>query len=188
MENSKDEKKQINNFILDIIESFVSSFVVLMVLYVFLAFPEIVSGASMEPMLHSGERILVERISKHVTGIERGDVIIFHPPGDDSVDYVKRVIGVPGDVVKVSDCKVYVTAEGSRYELEESYLYEGTCTGAGPSLKEGRAQKVEEGEYIVLGDNRTKSADSRFFGPITEDRVVGKAVLRFWPPKNLEIL
>jgi signal peptidase I len=185
--NSKEEIKKESNLLLDIVESFISSFVVLMVLYVFLAFPEIVSGASMEPILRNGERILVERISKHLAGIERGDIIIFHPPGQDSVDYVKRVIGVPGDVVKVSACKVYVTTEDGRFELEEPYLYEGTCTEAGPSLKEGRAQKVEEGEYIVLGDNRTKSADSRMFGPIIFDRVVGKAALRFWPPSEIQI-
>uniref|UniRef100_A0A7C4TL85 Signal peptidase I n=1 Tax=candidate division WWE3 bacterium TaxID=2053526 RepID=A0A7C4TL85_UNCKA len=169
------------NFILEIVESFLSSLAVLLVLYAFLAFPEIVSGASMEPYIHDGERILVERISKHFSGYKRGDVVVFHPPDNDKIDYVKRVIGVPGDIVKIADCKVYVVRDSSRFVLEEPYVYAETCTQGGPGFNDGKAQKIEEGQLLVLGDNRSKSADSRLFGPITEDRVVGKAVFRFWP-------
>lgn len=187
MEESKKQNfgKQI---LLDIIESFVSSFIVLMVLYIFLAFPEVVSGASMEPYLSDGERILVEKVTYRFEKPQRGDVIIFHPPEKDNIDYVKRVIGVPGDVVKIADCKVYITRDGERFEAEEPYLYGDSCTKGGPGFAEGKAKRISEGEYFVLGDNRGNSADSRVFGLIPEDRIVGKAVFRFWPLSKTDFL
>lgn len=180
-ENNVNKKKNGASLFLDIVESFISSFVVLMVLYLFLAFPEVVSGASMEPTLYSGERILVEKVSKRFNGFSRGDVIVFHPPSDDNVDYVKRIIAVPGDVFKISDCSVYITNSGEKFVLEEPYLYDSTCTYSGPKFEDGKSMKLENGEYLVLGDNRPRSADSRVFGLISEDRIVGKAVFRFWP-------
>ena len=180
-ENEKSKENTNSSLLLDIVESFIFSSVVLMVLYLFLAFPEVVSGASMEPTLHDGERILVERVSKRFNGFSRGDVIVFHPPGDDGIDYVKRIVGVPGDVFKIADCTVYITNSGDRFVLEEPYLYENTCTFSGSRFEEGKAIKVKDGEYLVLGDNRPRSADSRSFGLLSEDRIVGKAVFRFWP-------
>lgn len=168
-------------FLRDILETFVSSFVILIVIYLGVAFPEVVQGASMEPTLHTGERILVERLSKHFRPYERGDIVVLHPPGDDSVDYVKRVVGLPGEIVKVQDCKVYISTEGSKFELSESYLSENTCTFGGPKLREGRAVRLDENQFFVFGDNRENSADSRVFGVVTEDRILGKVVFRFWP-------
>jgi signal peptidase I len=159
-----------------------------MIIYGVLAFPEIVSGASMEPLLYDGERILVEKITKNITGFERGDVIVFHPPNDNNIDYVKRVIGLPGDVVKISECQVYVTTEGKRFVLDEPYLYENLCTKGGIGFSEGKAQRILEDTYFVLGDNRDRSADSRLFGPIEIDRIVGKAIFRFWPPSKISFL
>ena len=168
-------------FIIELTETFVVSFVVIMVIYLFLAFPEIVSGASMEPSLFDKERILVEKITKHFKPFERGEVVVFHPPNDDNIDYVKRIIGVPGDIIKISDCKVYITRDGNRFMLEEPYLYENICTYGGSTIKEGQAMKIKDGGYAVFGDNRTKSADSRVLGFIEEDRIVGRVVFRFWP-------
>jgi len=175
-------------FVLELAETFVVSLAVLLIIYGVLAFPEIVSGASMEPTLYDGHRILVEKVSKHFKEFERGDIVVFHPPDNDRIDYVKRVIGVPGDVIKISDCKVFVTTGGSRFTLEEPYLYEGECTHGGPGFFEGKAQKIKNDEYLVLGDNRGKSADSKVFGTIGVDRMVGKAVFRFWPPSEISFL
>lgn len=182
---TKKEDSNFFNFFAELVESFITSLIVLMLIYVFLAFPEEVSGASMEPFLFDSERILVEKVTKRFDPIARGDVIIFHPPGEDNVDYVKRVIGLPGDVVKISDCKVYVTSDGEKFVLDEPYLYEDMCTSGGPEIREGRALKLDEGEYFVLGDNRNKSADSRIFGLLGEDRIVGKVFFRFWPPSEV---
>src|SRR3972149_8814367 len=174
------------NTILDIIESFVTSFVVLAVIYLFLAFPEIVSGASMEPSVFDGERILVEKVTKHLSDspFERGDIVVLHPPENGSIDYVKRVIGLPGEVIGISDCGVQISDGNGKFTVDESYLYENTCT----EDISGKSRRLENNEYFVLGDNRTRSADSRLFGPVAVDRIVGKGIFRFWPPQSIGFL
>ena len=139
----------------------------------------------MEPSFHTGERVLVEKITKRVSGFERGDIVVLHPPSNDSIDYIKRIVGLPDEMVKVLDCTVFILKDGKSYELEEPYLKPGTCTSGGPTVKEGRYFKLEDDEYFVLGDNRSNSADSRFFGAIKENRILGKAVFRFWPINKL---
>lgn len=173
--------------ILELIETFITSFVVLMLIYWWVALPEVVSGASMEPTIFDGERILVERITKNFKSFDRGDIVVLHPPENDNIDYVKRIVGVPGDVVKILDCNVYVSRDGEKFRLEEPYLEGGTCTSGGKSLREGRSIRLDEDEYVVLGDNRTKSADSRLFGTLKEDRIIGRVVLRFWPPSQIKV-
>ncbi|MFZ5424677.1 MAG: signal peptidase I [Patescibacteria group bacterium] len=181
------ETKQKPSAVAELFETFIVSIVLLLIVYLVLAFPEVVFGASMEPTLKTGDRILVERVTKRFNGLQRGDVVVLHPPGDDDVDYVKRVVGIPGDIFKIDDCKVYITRAGEKYELDEPYLALETCTSGGDSIKEGRALKLEEDEYVVLGDNRTRSVDSRSFGHITEDRVLGKVLVRFWPLNKLNV-
>ena len=176
------------DFIIEMLETFLTSFAVLMLIYWLVALPEIVLGASMEPTIFAGERILVEKVTKRFGDYTRGDIVVLNPPDNDDLDYVKRVIGVPGDIVKILECAVYISRDGEKFVLEEPYLYTETCTNTdvGTALKEGRSIKLESGQYIVLGDNRARSADSRFFGVLTEDRIVGKVVLRFWPLSKLE--
>lgn len=178
-----------HSLLIEVLETFVSSIVVLLVLYFWVAFPEVVYGASMEPTLHTSERILVERITPKFRELKRGDIVVLHPPGNDGVDYVKRIVGLPGEVIKIADCSVYISKDGKTFKVEEPYLFPDTCTQGGPILKEGRARKLNADEYVVMGDNRTKSADSRIFGPISkEDSILGKVVYRFWPPQKLELL
>jgi len=153
-----------NNFFLDILETILSSLIVIFIIYMTIAVPEQVSGSSMEPNFHTGERILVEKISKHFKDFERGEVVVLNPPGNDNVDYIKRIVGIPGDIIKV-----------------ENYLTQGTCTEGGPDLKDGRSLKIEDGSFLVMGDNRDNSADSRVFGLVEQKRIVGRAVFRFWP-------
>ena len=161
--------------------------------------PYAVEGASMDPNLRNGERLLVNRpVYLHFDlndllnllpgddrdgewviypfhAPERGDIVVFHPPGsDDGKPYIKRVIGLPGDRVDFEDG--YVTINGER--LEESYL-SGPITDC-----DGRRHcrlTVPEGTVYVLGDNRDNSADSRVFGPVSVDRIVGKAWFANWP-------
>lgn len=172
----------------EFVETLLSSIIILMVLYYLLAFPEIVSGSSMEPNIYDGERILVERVSRIFNGFNRGEIVVLHPPEDDNIDYVKRIIGIPGDTVRISDCKVFVSRDGKRFMLEEPYLSAETCTQGGVRFNEGKAQKIEDGTFLVLGDNREKSADSRIFGVISEERIVGKVVFRFWPFSQISFL
>lgn len=170
-------------FLLETIETFVTSFLVLMLIYWLVAFPELVQGASMEPTIYNNDRLLVDKLTPRFIDYKRGDIIILHPPGNDSIDYVKRIIALPTDTVKILNCKVYVSTASERFILEEPYLNPKTCTADGSKIKEGRSIRLEPGQYLVLGDNRSKSYDSRFFGVISKDRIVGRVAIRFWPPK-----
>ncbi len=174
-----------DSIFLELLETVLSSIVVIFVIYTTIAIPEQVQGASMEPSFYGGQRILVEKITKHFKDFETGETIVLHPPNDDNVDFIKRVIAVPGDIVKIYKCDVYINRDGNKYKLEEPYLSENTCTSAGGKIKEGRSFKVEENQYLVLGDNRTRSADSRSFGLIEKERIVGRVVFRFWPPSQI---
>lgn len=170
--------------IIEIVETLIVSYIVLMVVFKLVAFPEQVVGASMEPTLHTGDRILVQRLSKHFRDFNRGEIVVLEPPGLDGTHYVKRVIGMPGDIVKISDCFVTISNNGIKYELDEHYLEKTECTDGGKMIVEGRAMRLGNDEYMVLGDNRSNSADSRAFGPIARERIQGSVAFRFWPPSD----
>jgi signal peptidase I len=176
---------KIKNFILEIIETVLVSGIVILALYTFVASIEVVWGPSMEPNFYSGERILVDRITKKLSPLKRGEVVVFYPPNDDEKHYIKRVVGIPGDIFKIINCNVVVSRDGEHYTLEEDYLSQGTCTEAGTKIKEGRSIKIEENEYVLLGDNRNQSLDSRNIGIVEEKRIIGRVIFRFWPLINI---
>jgi signal peptidase I len=165
----------------EILETFSVSFVVIFLIYQFVASVEIVSGASMEPTFDSFDRILVDKLSPHIKKYSRGDIVVLIPPTEESKHYIKRIIGLPGDIIKVFDCQVYITNEAGQFILKEDYLPKSECTEGGTTVKDGRALKLNADEYIVLGDNRAHSVDSRFFGIVRPKNLLGRVVFRFWP-------
>jgi signal peptidase I len=172
-------------FFVEIFETLLFSIIVLFFIYVFIALPEVVWGSSMEPNFYTGERILVEKITKHFRDYTRGEVVVLNPPGNSNADYLKRIVGVPGDILKIFDCEVYIVHDGVKYKLEEPYLADGTCTHDGTAIKEGRSFKIDDDYYVVLGDNRAVSSDSRYFGLVKRDKILGRVVFRFWPLDRL---
>jgi signal peptidase I len=131
-----------------------------------------VDGASMEPTLVSGEYVIVSKLSYRFGTPQRGDIIVFHFPRDPKEEYIKRVIGLPGDEVQVRHGSVYVNGQ----LLDETYLtvstnYNGTWN-------------VPDNQLFVLGDNRNNSSDSHDWGTVPMDYVVGKAILVYWPPPD----
>jgi len=179
---------KLKNSILETFETILTSFLVLMTVYVLIAFPVEVSGSSMSPNLETGDRLLVEKLTKNVEGFSRGDIVVLHPPENDYIDYVKRIVGVPGDTIKIINCKILVSRNNVKYELDESlYLPSEVCTNGGKSLNEGRVYTLKDNEYAVFGDNRGNSADSRFFGLVSQDRIQGKVVARIWPFDKLNL-
>lgn len=135
-----------------------------------------VENVSMQPTLFEGEFVLVSKMSYWVGKPEIGDIVVFHAPTEPGEDFIKRVIGVPGDTITVEDGKVYV----NDYRLDEPYI-------ADVPRYEGEWQ-VPEGEYFVLGDNRNQSSDSHSWGYVTADKLVGKAVLVYWPFNQFQVL
>jgi signal peptidase I len=153
-----------------------------------------IPSGSMEPTLQIGDRILVNKLSYHLHGVDRGNIVVFsRPPTEDCGgaqvnDLVKRVIGLPGDVISLSGGYVYV--DGKR--LDESWLpsSEQGITVAGPagnSSNLAQPYRVPTDNYFVMGDNRTDSCDSRYWGPISKSLIVGKVELRVWPLSSLHI-
>jgi signal peptidase I len=137
-----------------------------------------IPSPSMEPTLQEGDRVLVNKLSYRLHDVHRGDIVVFErPPGsgnpeEDIPDLIKRVIGLPGDFIEArADGSVYINGQ----RLEEPYLASGTRTA---NLER---QAVPEGHVFVMGDNRGNSSDSRDFGAIDEDLIVGRAFLRIWP-------
>jgi len=188
-QNPEDSTRSpLKSFAFELAESFISSMLVLFLLYKFIAMPEVVHGASMSPNFEDSERILMERITRHIKPFERGEVVILHPPEDSHVDYIKRIVGLPGDIIKIKDCQVYINRDGQKFVLEESYLPKDTCTVEGPQLREGRSLRLKDGEFAVMGDNRTNSLDSRVFGVVKENAIIGRVIFRFWPFDRLGFL
>jgi signal peptidase I len=143
-----------------------------------------IPSGSMLPTLQVGDRIVVNKLSYRLHGVGRGDVVVFRRPPLESADYsdlVKRVIGLPGDTVAAIDGKVYVDGK----PLAEPWLPQPAPVTSPSPLPEGFSLNhpfvVPAGEYYVMGDNRTDSEDSRYFGPISKDLIVGKMSFVAWP-------
>lgn len=143
----------------------------------FIAQPFRVQGASMTPNFFSGDYVLVDKVSYYFRTLHRGEVIVFRNPEDESEYFIKRVIGLPGEEVVVSGGEVYIDGRS----LREDYLPKDQSSS-------GEADFIlAEDEYFVMGDNRLQSRDSRSWGALSEDEVVGLVRLRFWPPDELSV-
>lgn len=162
----------------DFIEAIVFALAIFVVVYLFLFQPNQVQGHSMEPTYHDGEYILTDKFSFRMGPPSRGDVVVFKSPKNADVDFIKRIIGLPGEKVKISGGKVYINDQ----ILDESgYLDPSVYTGPELYLGENRDIVLPDGYYFVLGDNRPHSSDSRYFGPVTPSEFVGKVFFRYWP-------
>lgn len=176
--------KRIITFFLDFLETSVVGLSIFVVAYLFLVQPHEIKGSSMEPSFHNGEYILTDKISYKMRSPERGEVIIFKAPRNPDVDYIKRIIGLPGERVKVQNGTVYVNDQA----VKETYLQDLTSLFPGSMMQEGVEISIPDGSYFVLGDNRPHSSDSREFGPIQANLIIGRAVIRYWPFPQFAVL
>lgn len=161
--------------------------IVIFILFgVFFVQPVVVEGTSMLPQLHDGERLLVNKLvyykiqSVSWGHIERGDIVVFWFPNDPDKSYVKRVIGLPDEIIEVRNGKVLVNGQ----ELKESYL----DAEHNQSLPSAPPKRVEDHHYFVMGDNRDNSSDSRYWGLVPEKYIYGKAFFRYWKPSDIGFL
>lgn len=168
----------------DFLQGIVVIMAVLVMIYLFVMSPQEISGASMEPNFHNGEYILTNKIVFKFKEPVRGDVIVFRSPKDKEVDYIKRIIGLPGDVVKLENNTFYVNDQ----KVEEPYEPEGMSIYGGSYLEEGQEISVPEDTYFVVGDNRPHSSDSREFGPIAKEDFIGQAFLRYFPFNRMGLI
>ena len=136
--------------------------------------------SSMEPNFQEGECIMVNKVSYHSSGPQRGDVIVFHPPVPSAYPFIKRVIGLPGETVEIRDGQVFING----IPINELYLFPEPPQ----NNKDYGPQELSNDEYLVLGDNRNGSNDSRSWGPIKRDDILGKAWFIYWPPSKLRVV
>ena len=172
-------------FILEFIQSIVLALSVFVLLYLFVAQPNEVKGNSMYPSFENGEYLLTDKLSYQFSAPKRGDVVVFKAPAtescaEDECEYIKRIIGIPGDKVMVKEGKVTLNGE----LLKEEFLPSDYVTDPGEFLQEGVERIIPEGQYLCLGDNRSHSRDGREFGPILKESMVGRAFFVYWPPKR----
>lgn len=171
------QQKQLKSLFADFTEILIIGVAVFALAWVFLAEPLEVTGESMEPTLHDKEQIIVEKVSMNFEELKRGDIVVFNSPENPKILIIKRIIGLAGDLITIQNNSVYLNNE----LLEESYLGDGTLTQAKDALVEGIETRVPYKSVVVLGDNRTNSSDSRDFGPIKEEEIIGKAIMVYYP-------
>jgi signal peptidase I len=165
----------VSHFLLDIVET------ILLAAVLFLAINAVsarirVEGSSMEPTLHNDEFVIVNKLAYKFGKMTRGDIVVFHFPRDRHQDYIKRIIGLPGDKVDITNGQVYINGQ----KILEPYIaaspaYSGSWT-------------VPENAIFVLGDNRNHSSDSHNWEYVSLNDVVGKALVVYWPPSAWEII
>lgn len=169
--------------IFDFLQGIVAIAAVLVMVYLFIMSPQEVSGHSMEPNFHDGDYILTNKIIYKLVEPKRGDIVIFKSPSNKDIDYIKRVIGLPGESVELRNQRFYINGE----LLEEPYEYNKPVYG-GSFLQEGFPVTVPQNMYFVSGDNRPGSSDSREFGFVPIQDFIGKALLRYWPTSAVGLI
>lgn len=180
-QNETPPKKE--NAIVEIIRFSVIALLIVVPVRMFIAQPFIVSGASMQETFHTGEYLIVDQLSYHFNEPRRGDVIVFRYPKDPSKFFIKRVIGLPGETIDIKDAVVtiYNDEHQDGIILDEPYIKSMT------PIKELK-EKLGEREYFVMGDNRDESSDSRMWGVLPEERIIGRAFLRLFPFSDIGVL
>lgn len=180
MENNTQEKqtsalKTFLSFAWELAKIALIALVVVAPIRYFLFQPFIVKGESMAPNFESGDYLIVDEISYRFSGPERGDVIVFNYPKDTTQRFIKRVVGLPGETVKIENGEVSIIKNGAETTLNEIYLPDYLKTYGDVNITMG------EDEYFVMGDNREYSFDSRAWGVVPKKDIIGKAFLRIFP-------
>jgi signal peptidase I len=169
-------KEKKNNFWTELLKLLVLAVVIVVPFRLFIAQPFIVDGASMDPTFATGQYLVVDELSYHFETPARGSVLIFKYPLDTSKYFIKRVIGLPGETVSISNGIVTIinAAHPKGFILDEPYV-------AFPKV-DSSTRTLKANEYFAMGDNRLGSADSRLWGPVYTQDIVGRPIIRFWPP------
>ena len=174
------EEKKGGGF-LEFIKIVVISLAIVLPIRAYVAQPFIVEGDSMEPNFSDGQYLIIDELSYNFKNPERGDVIVLRSPAQPAIFFIKRIIGLPGEELKIEGGKVIIGTNSERVVLDEEYIPEGVDTIPDSFIK------LKDSEYFVMGDNRQRSSDSRSWGPLDEDNITGRAFLRLWPLTKINV-
>jgi signal peptidase I len=165
------EPRSWRSSILELLKTLIVVLVLVVAMRAYVVEAYVIQGASMEPTFHESERLLVSKFAPRFDELKRGDIVIFEHPDTPGKRVIKRVVGLPGETIRIESGRVYV----NEVLLDEPYLQ-------GYFDNDYRAaERIEPGRYFVLGDNRARSNDSRSMGTIPVDSIVGKAFVLFYP-------
>jgi signal peptidase I len=167
----------------DLVKVVCISLAIIIPIRYFLIQPFYVKGASMEPSFYDHEYLIIDEISYRFTQPERGDIVVFKYPKDPSQYFIKRVVGLPGETVEVKDGYVFVYQADDKKILLNEYDYLATDVKTAGD----KTWVLQDDEYYVLGDNREHSLDSRVFGSVSREFIVGKVWLRGWPINRAKV-
>ena len=172
------------SFVKEILKFALIAILIVVPFRIFIAQPFIVSGASMSPTFETGQYLIVDQLSYQFEEPSRGDVIIFKFPQDPSKFFIKRIIGLPGEIVEIKEGTVSVRNRDST----EALILDETYVIPENRRNDSITTVLRDNEYYVMGDNRGASADSRLWGPLEEDLIVGRAFIRVLPITKLGLL
>lgn len=177
-QEASDQVTSVGAFLWELVKILVIAIIIIVPIRLFVAEPFIVSGSSMVPTFHDREYLVINKIGYYLGKPDRGDVIVLKYPKNTKEYFIKRIIGLPGDTIKIDKGSIYISNQQypNGRALEEKYLPTGLVTYGSPE-----PVTLKSGEYFVLGDNRGASSDSRFWGILPENDIVGKAFIRVLP-------
>ncbi len=176
--------RSLSKFFLDVLEVIVFAIAIFLFIYLLILQPHKIKGDSMQPNFPDGEYLLTDKVTYRLRQPDRGDVVVFEAPGAGGEEFIKRIIGLPGEIVSLKKGKVYINNK----ELSESYLALSLKTNGSTFLKENMEVVVPEGHFFVLGDNRPASSDSRTWGFVAKEKITGRAWIIYWPPPKVGIV
>ncbi|MBI2038346.1 MAG: signal peptidase I [Candidatus Nealsonbacteria bacterium] len=166
---------KILSFIWEMAKIIIIALLIVVPIRYFVFQPFFVKGQSMDPNFENGDYLIIDELSYRFRVPERGEVVVFKYPNDLSQRYIKRIIGLPGETVEIQGGKITIISAKGKEVLDEKYLLSNTLTLGDTKMALG------EKEYFVLGDNRAASSDSRRWGLLPEEDIVGRVILRAWP-------
>lgn len=164
----------------EFVKLIVVSLLIIIPIRLYIAQPFIVRGSSMDTTFENGDYLIIDEVSYQFEKPHRGEVIVFRYPHDPSKYFIKRVIGLPGETIEIKDGVVTVKNDAypEGFKLEENYIQGETLPGS--------YKQLGDKEYFVMGDNRPFSSDSRYWGSLDENYIIGRALVRLWPIEELE--
>lgn len=184
--NQESRLERAADFFKEIVKVVLISLAIILPVRYFLIQPFYVKGESMEPNFFDHEYLIINEITYRFNNPQRGDIVVFRYPKDPKKFFIKRVIGLPGERVKIDDGKVYISQDKESFKpLTENYLSASVRTEQ--SLRGYSDIVLGTDEYFVLGDNRDQSLDSRIFGPVKKDFIIGRTWIRGWPFNRLTV-
>lgn len=167
--------KKFFSFIFETLKIVILAAVIVLPIRFFIFQPFFVQGISMEPNFGSGDYLIIDEISYRFRDPQRGEVIVFKYPKNPSQRYIKRIVGLPGETIEIKESEIFIIKEGESQVLDESGYLPSAHTSGNIRVS------LSENEYFVLGDNRDFSSDSRRWGQLPKENIVGMVFLRAWP-------